>query len=257
MHFLARHALTRCLRAVVILGVLAINVGCADPPTGPPTPPSPDALSVLFVGNSLTYWNDMPAMLEGLLAESNAGLVVIATSAFPNYGLQDHWIDARTRDAIALGGWDYVVLQQGPSATEGRPSLLEYTDRFDVEIEAISARTAHLMVWPESSRSFDFDGVAASYAMASAAVDGLLFPAGESWRAAWRVDPSLDLYGSDGFHPSVLGSYLTALTVADRLVGLSLQPSYIIDTPSVQTTISAEVGDLLLAAAREANAKYP
>ncbi|MDH3224200.1 MAG: hypothetical protein OEO23_10835, partial [Gemmatimonadota bacterium] len=54
---------------------------------------------------------------------------------------------------------------------------------------------------------------------AAANVDGTLFPAGEAWRAAWRVDESLGLYGGDGFHPSVLGSYLAALTIYQRIDG--------------------------------------
>ena len=38
-------------------------------------------------------------------------------------------------------------------------------------------------------------------------------PAGDAWLAAWRRDPDLRLYGPDGFHPTVLGSYLAALVI--------------------------------------------
>ena len=36
--------------------------------------------------------------------------------------------------------------------------------------------------------------------------------------AAWRQDPGLRLYGSDGFHPTVLGSYLAALVIYGGLI---------------------------------------
>ena len=138
------------------------SVACSISPLEPLSPPPEEALSILFVGNSLTYANDMPSMLAGLLEEAAVGPVVVASSSFPNYGLQDHWVDARTRDSIAAGGWDYVVLQQGPSATEGRPSLLHFTARFAQEITAIGARPALYMVWPAASRGNDFDGVVES-----------------------------------------------------------------------------------------------
>ncbi len=244
---------------LVAAGVwLGATVACTTAPLGVPVEPPPaEALSILFVGNSLTYFNDLPEMVQGLLEERDAGSVVVASTSFPGYGLQDHWIEPRTHAAIAIGGWDFVVLQQGPSATEGRPSLLDYTERFNDEILAVGARPALYMVWPAASRAFDFDGVAASYAMAAERVGGELFPAGEAWRAAWRTDPAAAFYGPDGFHPSVLGSYLAALTIADRLAGGTLDPSYRIATASVNTSFDPEYGAFLLAAAREANAMYP
>ncbi len=239
---------------IVGLALLSSST-CSSPPLEPSLPPSEAALSILFVGNSLTYWNDMPGMLSHLLEEAGAGPVFVGSSSFPNYGLQDHWVDGRTHDAIALGGWDYVVLQQGPSATEGRPSLLEYTARFLPEIEAAGARPALYMVWPAASRPFDFEGVAESYALAAERVDGVLFPAGEAWQAAWSLDDQLALYGPDGFHPSGLGSYLAALTIADRLVGAALGPSHVVPTPTGEFVVPPETGALLLEAARAANAE--
>ena len=44
-------------------------------------------------------------------------------------------------------------------------------------------------------------------------------PAGEAWRAALEEDPSLELYGSDGYHPAPLGTYLTALVVYEQVTG--------------------------------------
>lgn len=236
--------------------IVTVTATCAGDMTEPPsaTPPAEQALSILFVGNSLTYTNDLPAMVAALLEDGGHGPVEVRASAFPNYGLEDHWRTPATREAIDLGGWDYVVLQQGPSATEGRPSLLEFTGLFDAEIRAVGAETGVYMVWPSTARSFDFDGVSDSYATAAAQVGGVLFPAGEAWRTAWESDPDLALYGPDGFHPSTLGSFLAALTIYQRITGAAERdvPAHI-RRGTFTTPVDEELADLLFEAARLTN----
>jgi hypothetical protein len=63
--------------------------------------------------------------------------------------------------------------------------------------------------------------VRAAYRLAAEDVEGILLPAGDAWLAAWRSEPGLGLYGSDGFHPTVLGSYLAALAIYGGLTGTS------------------------------------
>ncbi|MFC1640409.1 hypothetical protein ACFL3B_06570 [Gemmatimonadota bacterium] len=179
------------------------------------------AISVLFIGNSLTYSNDLPGMLTALIEDAGLGPAQIESFASPNYGLEDHWVLGNAREAIGLGPWDVVVLQQGPSATEGRPSLLEYSQLFAEEAAVVGARTALYMVWPSAAREFDFDGVAESYTMAAELVSGLLFPVGEAWRLAWDRDPDLALYGPDGFHPTEPATYLAAMVMFEQMVNRS------------------------------------
>lgn len=195
---------------------------CNSTTAAPQLPgPEPGELAILFIGNSLTYWNDMPLILERLLEDdSPTGPVYVEAVAFANAGLEDHWDDGRARDRILGEDWDFVVMQQGPSATEGRPSLLEYSDRFAALIRQAGAVPAMYMVWPASDRPFDFDGVSDSYSTAARQIGGALFPAGEAWRAAWEQDPTLSLYSLDGFHPTLLGSYLVALSMYARITGL-------------------------------------
>lgn len=219
---------------------------------------APASFAVLFVGNSLTFYNDMPLMLRELLERhGEVGPVHLEVVAVPNFGLPDHWRQGTARARIALGGWDVVVLQQGPSATEGRPYLLAYAERFAAEIEAAGARTALYMVWPSRARFSDFDGVSDSYATAAERVDGLLFPVGEAWRAAWARDPDLALYGPDGFHPSAIGSYLAALVMYEQLAGRDPRelPAEI-PTDSGSLRLAPEVADRLGEAAVEANERF-
>jgi hypothetical protein len=171
---------------------------------------------ILFIGNSLTYSNDLPAMVCGL-ARAAGRSAVCDSVAKPDYSLEDHWNESDARRAIARG-WDIVVLQQGPSALiESRRLLIDYTKRFDAEIKKAGGRTALLMVWPSRSRRGDFPGVGQSYGAAAEAVRGLLLPAGDAWRAAWAVDPSLPLYSPDGLHPSAAGTYLAALVIYEQI----------------------------------------
>jgi hypothetical protein len=197
----------------------------------------PTPTRILFIGNSLTYSNDLPAMVCAM-ARSAGRQATCESVAKPDYGLEEHWNEREAREAIARG-WDVVVLQQGPSALpESRNLLIDYTRRFDSEIKKAGARTALFMVWPSRARRGDFPGVSQSYAAAAKAVTGLLLPAGEAWRAAWAVDPGFPLYNPDGFHPSPMGTYLSALVIYEQIFAAA--------PPAVPVPASArQVGDVL------------
>jgi hypothetical protein len=218
-----------------------------------PVQPEGEDFAVLFIGNSLTYVNDLPSMLEELFELGGAGAIVVGEEASPNFGLQDHWVTG-ARDRISEGVWDVVIMQQGPSATEGRPSLLDYSERFAADIRAAGGEPALYMVWPSGQRQFDFPGVSASYAAAAALVDGLLFPAGEAWLAAWRRDDDLRLYAPDLVHATSRGTYLAALVIYQQLSGKDPR-----DLPARIPgfgDIGQELADLLQQAAFEANANF-
>jgi hypothetical protein len=173
---------------------------------------------ILFIGNSLTYENDLPGMVCQL-ARSVGRKLVCESLALPDYGLEQHWQSGKARTLIATGQWDVVVLQQGPSALpESRRMLVDYTRRFDAEIKKAGARTALYMVWPSRQRRGDMEGVSQSYRAAAEAVDGLLLPVGDAWRAALIADRDLPIYAADGFHPSGVGTYLAALVVYRHLM---------------------------------------
>ncbi|MEN8375027.1 MAG: SGNH/GDSL hydrolase family protein [Gemmatimonadota bacterium] len=244
---------------VVPVLALALWAACGSSPAAPGgnggDPPDEAALAVLFVGNSLTFTNDLPSMLERMLADAGADPDVRSV-AFPNFGLQDHWAEGTARALIAQSGWDLVIMQQGPSATEGRPSLLEFSGLFASEIRAAGAVPALYMVWPAEARSFDFPGVEDSYAAAADAVEGYLFPAGSAWLAAWDRDPGLPLYGPDAFHPSALGSYLAALTMLGQLTEVDLTGLPDVIPAATPVPIDAAVQDALADAAAAANAEW-
>lgn len=177
------------------------------------------ALAVLFIGNSLTAANDLPHLVQRFAGAAGVSIDAAAV-ARPNFSLEDHWNDGEAARVIASRRWDLVVLQQGPSALpESRTLLVEFARRFDRLIRAARARPALYMVWPSSQRSADFDGVSDSYRAAAAAVNGTLLPAGDAWRAAWRINANLPLYGPDGFHPSQMGSVVAAMTIVRCLTG--------------------------------------
>jgi hypothetical protein len=176
----------------------------------------PNPVRILFIGNSLTYANDLPAMVCGMAAAARRQ-AVCESVAKPDYGLEEHWQDGAARRVIARG-WDVVVLQQGPSALpESRRLLIDYTRRFAGDIKKAGARPALYMVWPSRDRQGDFARVSQSYATAARDVQALLLPAGDAWRAAWAVDRRLALYGADGFHPSPMGTYLAALVIYEQI----------------------------------------
>jgi hypothetical protein len=203
---LQRRVLARCRPLVVLL---AACLGSSSEPL-----PTDNDLRILFIGNSLTYANDLPGLVGrlGLAVEGKAPVVESVTAG--GFSLEDHWNRGEAQKAIERDQWDLVVLQQGPSALpESRVLLVDYTRKFAEEIRKVGGRPALYMVWPPASRAADWDQVTESYRTAARAVDGIVFPVGEAFRVALRRDPGLSLFAGDGFHPSSAGTYLAALVI--------------------------------------------
>jgi hypothetical protein len=204
------------LRRLSLLASLALVVGGCVSLSGPEPPD--DAIRVLFIGNSLTYANNLPATVAQLAASAGLPPCHCVAVAYPDFALEDHAVVGDALTEFNRGDYQVVVMQQGPSAhPESRVSLVAAAKFFAERFKPEGARGIMYGVWPSASRSFDFDGVRDSYRAAAASIDGVLAPAGVAWQNAWAVDPTLPLYAADGFHPSAMGTYLAALVVFQRV----------------------------------------
>lgn len=182
---------------------------------------TPGTRRVLFVGNSLTYVNDVPALVARISAGLGAPLETHSV-VHPDYGLEDHWNDGVVQRLLTDQRWDVVVLQQGPSSLpESGTNLVEYAGRFARLIRTHGACPAVYMVWAEAAYPRSFDAVRDHHRQAADSAHAQFLPAGDAWRAAWRRDSSFAFYSADGLHPTPLGSYVAALTIAAGLTGRS------------------------------------
>lgn len=175
-------------------------------------PGSDSPLEIFFVGNSLTYTENVQQIVQSL---ADAGGQAMSYHAFlqPNYGLEDHWNEGLPGEIQRLKP-DIVVMQQGPSSLpESRVDLVTWTERIDSVVRRVGGRSALYMVWPPASSMDAFPAVRDSYRAAAVAVDGIFIPAGVTWLEAWKRNPNLALYSRDDFHPSYLGALAAAETI--------------------------------------------
>jgi hypothetical protein len=245
--------LVRWLLRGAAMTAAALTLSCSGGTTSGPDPSG--SLRVLFIGNSLTQFNDLPEMVRALSDSAGGQPIRVGEVTFGGFSLQDHWHQGDALEAIDSRQWDVVVMQQGPSSLdESRAELIDWAGRFATRIRAAGGRPALYQVWPMDYRLDVMDRVLESYRLAAEGVQGKLLPAGAAWAAAWESNPGLPLYGSDGFHPSAMGSYLAALAIYGELLDVSTMGlpsrlsasgggSLLVDVPSAQAAILQAAAD--------------
>ncbi|HUQ18153.1 MAG TPA: hypothetical protein VM099_00960, partial [Gemmatimonadaceae bacterium] len=201
------------LRRAVALSAL---IGCF-----PSVPTDPEVLGsgtrMLFIGNSLTYVNDVPGILEALADAAGGEKLAVATLGVPNYAVIDHWYEGTAQKQIDKGGWAYVVMQQGwTPAGVCRDTLRLAATLFNEHIKKIGAKPVLFEPWVPIGRVNDFTTTMESYRLAANDVNGLVFPVAEAWLEVARRNPGINMY-SDGLHANITGSYLAALVMYTRI----------------------------------------
>ncbi len=174
--------------------------------------------NILFIGNSLTYINNLPklvkenAKLQGI--EIDAKMI-----AFPNYAIIDHWNDGEVQKLITSKKYDFVIIQQGPSSqNNGRKMLIEYGEKYSALCKLNDTKLCYFMVWPSLNNYHTFDDVIKNYKDAASINNSILLPVGEVWKAYFDRTNDFQYYSSDGFHPSLKGSLITAKVIVESLL---------------------------------------
>lgn len=194
-----------------------------------------DTLKVLFIGNSYTYFNDLPQMVRDLFEE--AGYPVLVDSITKGGAwLQNHYQDPATLESIQKKGWTHVVLQEQstlPVIASGT-FIFAAADLSQV-IHGAGALPVFFETWARAEGNplyqTDLSGYTPAsmqeelrfrYQLAANNNNGLYAPVGDAWELSLEEHPDIALYSEDGSHPAVPGSFLAACVFYEVLTGLNV-----------------------------------
>lgn len=187
---------------------------------------------VFFVGNSYTYYNDLPVLIASIA--TSTGDVLTHQSHTPGGStLQDHASNQNVLSTIGLGNWDYVILQE-QSQLPSFPLAQVQTDVFPfaqqlstlINNQNPCGNVIFYMTWgrkygdQSNCTSLPYictyegmdDKLYDRYMQMATDNESLVSPVGKVWRTIRTQYPSLELYSSDESHPSYLGSMAAAYT---------------------------------------------
>jgi len=105
-------------------------------------------LKVLFIGNSYTSVNDLPAMVAALAEAAGGRKIEVDRHLVGGCTLEKHVKDGKAIDKIRAAKWDVVVLQeQSLRPVIDRQAMHEYARLLDSEIRRQGAKTIFYLTW--------------------------------------------------------------------------------------------------------------
>jgi len=175
---------------------------------------SQDTTRVLFIGNSYTYFWNLPQVTQAL-AHSQGYALITAQSTIGGANLGQHWHSLRglrSHERLKEQPWDYVVLQDHSLRSIEYPDSLDhYISLWVDEIKSQGAQPLIYLTWARSYHPQKQSIISSAFNRLGEKLDVQVVAAGEAWHKAISLRPDLQLYDPDGSHPAPLGTYLTAL----------------------------------------------
>jgi hypothetical protein len=211
-------------RVAGLLLVLAVIAGCL---------PQEAEARVLFIGNSYTFYNNLPHLVADL-AESAGMRIEVESVTEGGAWLRDHLRKGTAGERISSGDFDYVVIQEQsavPSDLDlAREEMYPPAISFSSKATATGATLVLFETWGHLS-GFPQIGhdtynsmqneINSTYQELSELLDRPLAPAGEAWQISLNSARGIRLHDADKSHPTLEGSYLAALVIAATITGES------------------------------------
>jgi hypothetical protein len=200
----------RCAIAILCLLLCA---GCHRTPAR--------KIRVLFIGNSYTYVNNLPAMFAALAENGGQAVVETRASAPGGWFLKTHWEQGDARHVLAQQKWDYVVLQEqsllgsvvqrdGQQHIGNDEFFHPYAVLWVRAIRDAGATPVLYLTWAHKPTPDDQAVLNDAYQRVATEEHAVLAPAGMAWARIRGQHPEIELFQADGSHPSPAGTYLAA-----------------------------------------------
>ncbi len=164
---------------------------------------------VLFIGNSITYWNDgIDLHTMNLALEAYPETETYCSSITGGgYTLEMHYNTESILQAIENGDWDLVVLQEQSTRPVNDPELFyEFATLFDELIVNSGAETVLFFSWNYRDNPEMLEDQSAAYNYIGIVLGVPVIPVGRAWQLSMEQNPLIVLYIADGVHASVKSS---------------------------------------------------
>jgi len=205
---------------------------------------------VLYLGNSLTYVNNVPDLVAQI-AMSHGDTIIWDSNTPGGHKILQHSTNPVSLTKISDQKWDFVIIQaqsqetafpDGQLDTDIYPPAKFLTD----SVHRHYACSNVLFYMPAGWKYGDnlncsgfpdictyegqFARIRQTHLNISDSMDASIIPSGVSYHHSRFIDSTIDLWSSDNVHPSIKGSYLTALNVyasitKNTTVGIAYMPS--------------------------------
>ncbi|MBN2776153.1 MAG: hypothetical protein JXR36_00830 [Bacteroidales bacterium] len=189
--------------------------------------------SILFLGNSYTYYNNGVDQVLKQIAQSKGDEIEVLSNSPGGYWLEHHCSNATSLSYIQSRDWDYVVIQEQSQKPAFPPAQVEAETYPYAEILCDSIKNNSLcttpvffMTWGRENGDASncasypplctYEGMQwrlrQSYVEMAELNEGIVSPVGMVWKWIRENYPEIDLYQSDESHPTHNGTYLAACT---------------------------------------------
>lgn len=205
-----------------------------------------DSVRVLWIGNSYTYFNDLPAMVKEI---ANTQGIPIANTEVLKGGerLKGHLANPRLTELLKKGGWDFVIVQENSSLpaydTEFvRRETYPYAHAIDslAHLGSPDVKVVFYMTWGHKHGNIrpregyplcdTYQGMQerlkTSYLEMTYQNNAICAPVGMAWAETRQQRPDIILYCQDLFHPAPAGTYLNAVTIFATMYPRHFQTDY-------------------------------
>ena len=189
-------------------------------------------MNILFIGNSYTYFSDLPSLFADLCRANGHDVRVDSVTAggrelhecltefYSDLNVGDP-LGKKISELLAEVEYDVLILQEQSCLPYHNPELF-FAGAVGLSSIIGAWRTIMYATWGRMDGSEDLDyfgwtresmtkGLYDSYCRAAKLVHGEVSPVGLCFAKAVETTPEIDLYDPDKSHPSYAGSCVAAL----------------------------------------------
>lgn len=180
-----------------------------------------DTTKVLFIGNSYTYFWNLPQLVAEL-GSSDEHILWTRQSTAGGTNLAEHWRHEKglkSQKILESDNWDIVVIQDHSLRAINEVDSLNYYMKLWIDkIKNQGATPLLYMTWAREYDPTMIDQISSAYEHVAVENDVAIVPVGRIWQLTRTLRPDIALYDADQSHPSTLGTYLSACTFFNVLM---------------------------------------
>ena len=169
----------------------------------------PKHLRILFIGNSHTYMNDLPAYVKTMAREDGFSCDVTML-AHGGWYLADHVKEHQTKFNVMYGDYDFIVLQEHSHPFDRIDNYFSAVKTISSWADKAGSRVVIYDTWARKDDKASQEYMNKINRDIASENGAILAPIGERWWPYNDAWPDIDLYDEDGAHASRAGTEFAA-----------------------------------------------